>query len=178
MTEPRKIKAGSDTTWTRALSDYPADAGWVLTYYLVSAKANIRIATVPSGADHEATIPAATSADWIPGRYRLAGYLDGPAAERLQIVDCVVDVEANLGNDAAQPIQSAAARALDLIDAALERKITLDVLASAIGDRSITRYTIDDLLRLRAFYARTVARENGVSRGGLRVRQVRFGRGL
>ena len=67
--EPSRVTAGDTITWLRSLADYPASAGWVLSYTLINSAAKISITATASGADHLVTVAAATSAAYTPATY-------------------------------------------------------------------------------------------------------------
>src|SRR5690606_10716299 len=69
--------------------------------------------------------------------------------------------------------------ALDAIDAVLARRATLDQERYRINNRELYRTPIEDLIRLRSYYATLVAREEatrkGVSPFGRQVKVVMRG---
>ena len=70
MAEPLKVAAGDTWTWTRDGGDYPASAGWVLTYYFSLPGGTVKDqAATASGPDFTVTIAATTTKDWAPGLY-------------------------------------------------------------------------------------------------------------
>jgi hypothetical protein len=68
-TEPAAVTAGDTLTWRRSLADFPASAGWVLAYAIVSRTDKLTITAAADGDDHLVTVPAAISAGWPPGEY-------------------------------------------------------------------------------------------------------------
>ena len=68
-TEPRSIIAGDTVKWTRTLADYPASAGWALTYDLVNAQHRYTIAATASGNAHAVVIAATTTESYAAGSY-------------------------------------------------------------------------------------------------------------
>ncbi len=67
--EPAFIQAGDTTQWQRTLPDYPASAGWVLSYRFINATTRIDVTATASGDDHLVNISAATTAAYAPGAY-------------------------------------------------------------------------------------------------------------
>jgi hypothetical protein len=68
-TEPKVFSAGDTISWTKALNDYPADDGWILSYAFRGEKGDGKldvIATNESGT-HTALISATDSALMRPG---------------------------------------------------------------------------------------------------------------
>lgn len=71
--EPLEFRAGDTVLWTKSLSDYPANAGWALTYYLVGASRKLTIVATADGADFSVTIPKTDTATLEAGFYSLVG---------------------------------------------------------------------------------------------------------
>jgi hypothetical protein len=67
--EPSSANAGDTWRWTRTLADYPASAGWALSYTLINAAAKITINATASGDDHAVTVAAATTGGYAAGTY-------------------------------------------------------------------------------------------------------------
>ena len=65
---PKAFIAGDTVIWTQTFSDYPATAGWVVTWFF-KGPSTFNIAATASGADHLATLSATTSAALTPGDY-------------------------------------------------------------------------------------------------------------
>ena len=74
-TEPTEVVAGDTLTWRRSLADYPASAGWVLSYALVNAAGQIAISASADGDDHLVSVAAATSAAYPVGTYAWQAYV-------------------------------------------------------------------------------------------------------
>jgi hypothetical protein len=73
MAEPKTFIAGDTVTWTFSNELYPASASWILKYFLNSNN-QYQISgsmVVASGTDFVVTIPAATTATYVAGHYRL-----------------------------------------------------------------------------------------------------------
>lgn len=78
MTQPQRIVAGDSYAWSVAISDYPADAGWVLTYTLTPrgfTAPKQTITCTADGSDHAATLTAVASSSYIAGEYEVVGYV-------------------------------------------------------------------------------------------------------
>ena len=73
-----QIRCGDTLDFTTTLVDYPASAGWVLTYRLVPRLSGtpISISGTASGDDHRSSATATTTAAWTAGEYSWAGYVD------------------------------------------------------------------------------------------------------
>ncbi len=72
-----RIVAGDTLTHTVTLTDYPASAGWVLSFRLAprgpGAAATFNAAA--DGDDHVVTVAASTTASWAPGDYTAAAWV-------------------------------------------------------------------------------------------------------
>lgn len=68
-TEPTAFTAGDTVSWTRTLADYPASAGWVLSYTFINASAKFSATGTASGDDHAITLSAAATAEFAAGDY-------------------------------------------------------------------------------------------------------------
>lgn len=94
-TEPARITAGDTVAWTQSLADYPASAGWTLSYRLINAAGKIDIVASASGNDYAVLVAAATSAGWAPGRYDWISSVS-KGAERYTVERGVVTIDINL----------------------------------------------------------------------------------
>ena len=80
--EPLRVTAGDTWTWVRALSEYPASAGWVLTYYLSLAAAAPKVIECTAQVDdHLAEVDAESSAEWTAGNYHWTARVKNTAGE-------------------------------------------------------------------------------------------------
>ncbi len=186
LTEPDEIVAGTTVEWRREdLADYPAPT-WTLTYRLVERKADgmaIAITASASGTYHAVSVDKATTATWPPGTYLWAAYVDD-GTKRLRVDSGTLRVVADL---AALPPgydpRSHARRALEAIEAVLEKRASREDLMYRLPDgRQLQRIPTAELILLRDRYRAEVAREaeaeriaNGLSAGRLIL--TRFGRG-
>jgi hypothetical protein len=133
--EPARFVAGDTLAWTKSLPSYPASAGWVLRYTLVSASAPYTFSATASGADHAVSVPAGTTAGWAPGQYAWTADVSLGAARhtvgsgRMTIAPNLAAVTTG-GLDTRTP----ARKALDAMDASL----------AAVGDKAyLQAYTIN-----------------------------------
>jgi hypothetical protein len=135
MPEPKTITAGNSATWTRSLPDYPASAGWALTYYLISPNAanNQSFTSTASSDDHLVALTNADTASWAPGNYRIIGrVVNGTQAATVH--DCGIAVEIDPANPpAGYDPRSWAEQTLEAVEAAL-----LDSASSTQSSRSVT----------------------------------------
>ena len=154
--EPTALHAGDSIAWTRDVPAYPAREGWALHYALRGA--GVIDITARGGAPYRITVDAATSRDWLAGRYRWTAFVTHSDGRRytLDTGDVIIhpDATAQDGHD----VRSHAARMLDLIEAALEKRIPKDQQAYEIDGQRIDRIPIERLEALRTRYRREVSR--------------------
>lgn len=169
-TEPLALRAGDSATWRISLCDYPAGAGWVLSYALLSASApKITFAAAADGDDHLVTLTAATTATWAAARYSMmATVSDGTDRATVRLADIVVlpDLTAAANYDG----RSHARKMLEAIEAAIEARATneqLDLIELTINISGASSHTSKRdraaLLEYRSKYRAEVAREDAAS---------------
>lgn len=162
--EPETIVAGDTLAWTCTVADYPAGDGWTLRYSLVSATASIAIASSASGDDHAISVPAATSADWAAGTYRLVAYVTNAVDERHTLYSGQIVIKPNLAAAASGlDVRSTARKALDAVDAWIAGR-DLAVAEYEIAGRRMKYIPMPELLRLRSRLQAEVASEAAADR--------------
>lgn len=162
-TEPAQLRAGDTATWTKTLADYPASAGWVLSYDLVKSGTRINFSASASGDDHLVSVSAATTAGWTAGDYQWAAKVT-KAGEVYTVATGAVEILANFttattGLDA----RSHARKTLDAIEAWIEGR-DIGVAEYEIAGRRMKFIPISDLIVLRDRYRREVASETAAAR--------------
>jgi hypothetical protein len=100
---PTKITAGTSVSWMVALPDFPASAGWTLTYTLVSPSAQVVVTSAPSADRHLFEITYATTGAWVAGSYAWQSHVSN-GTERYQVDSGTVEIvsdfaEATTGTD-------------------------------------------------------------------------------
>lgn len=164
--EPETINAGETIEWRREdLADYPAPS-WVLTYELRNAAGAYQIAAAASGSAHAVSVTAATSKDYAPGVYEMAGYVVSGAERRL-VYRATLTIRPYLGAAGALDTRSHARKVLDAIEAVIENRASKDQQSYRIGDRELVRMSAADLLDMRSRYRAEVAREREAERAAL-----------
>lgn len=160
--EPTQVRAGDTWTWSRSLSDYPAPT-WTLAYSLLNATSKISITASASGADHLVSVAAATTAGYTAGTYSASARVTS-GAEAYTVWTGVIEVSPNLAAKTSYDDRSHARKVLEAIEAVLEGRATTDQQSVTIGDRSIEKMPIADLLKLRDSYKLEVASEEAAAR--------------
>lgn len=179
-TEPSSFRAGDLLAWTKSLSDYPANDGWALAYTLINASTKITINASASGADFSVSVPAATTAAYVPGLYQWAARVT-KALEIYTVVHGTVEILPNLAAQATFEFRSHAKTMLDAIEAAFEGKASSTQLEMEINGRRIRSFSPEDMIRWRSVYKAEVAKEaqsETLARTGINPRRmgVRFTR--
>lgn len=148
-------------------NSYKGSDGWTMSFRLVprdSALSPISFAATADGDDYTVSVSSATTATWSAGWYSWAAYVskDGTryTCDSGQIEIKPDPAAASAGHDG----RGHARRVLDAIEAVLESRASLDQKSVTIGDRSLERTPIEDLLRLRRQYQAEVAREDAAAR--------------
>ena len=173
-TEPTSILPGDTVKWTRSLADYPASAGWALSYELVNAQHRYQIAAAAEGDSHRVIISAQTTEGYAPGSYAWRARVTH-ADEVYTIGEGRLTVAPSFV--AAGDVRSHARRALDAIEAVLEGRATSATAEYEINGRRLKYIPLIDLHAMRSKYQREVAAEEGKSgsRGVPGRITVRFG---
>ncbi len=151
-TEPSAVTAGDSITWTKSLPDYPASAGWVISYALRSSAGSITITGSASGADHLVSVSAATSAPWVAGLYSWQAYVTR-GAERHTVATGSMIVRANLAAAGANfDTRSHCKKVLDAIEAVIEGRASAGDQEITIDGTRLVKMTAEQLLALRSRY--------------------------
>lgn len=176
--EPLELHAGDTWTWTRDSADYPASA-WTVTWFAKGAAGAFSITGTAEGDTHRATMAKAGTAVVKPGRYDWVARA-GNGSEQYTIATGSFEVLPDFTAEGAYDGRSHARKALEAIQAVIERRATLDQEEYSIEGRSLKRTPMADLLMLRARYLREVQAEetaqklaNGLGVSGNKI-QVRF----
>lgn len=157
--EPLQIIAGDSLNWVRGFEDYSASAGWTLQYVLNSPTQKYVIAPGDVTADGEAfqvAIPESETKTWQPGDYMwLAVLTNGTqritgAIGRVTIMADVLDATTPI--DTREPEEIALAN----IETMLAGRAGDGVQSYKINDRELKRYSMAELLTLKAYYSEKV----------------------
>ena len=160
-TEPASLNAGDTARWLKTLSDYPASAGWVLGYELVSPANRYAFTATSVGDAHLVSVPAATTAAWVPGAYdwRARASL---GADAFTVGSGRITIAPAFG--AAVDARSHARRTLEAIEATLEGRASSATAEYQIAGRSLKYIPVPELLTLRDRYRQDVRAEDAAAR--------------
>ncbi|ASN72746.1 hypothetical protein 3S19_12 [uncultured Caudovirales phage] len=163
--EPTTLHAGDSVAWSRDVPAHPAADGWSLQYVFSGPERHSVDAI--AAAPYRVELAASVTAPWVPGLYRwVALAIKGDA--RVTVASGRLQVDPNLVTAEPGDVRSHAQRMLDLIEAALEKRIPKDQQSYEIDGQRLDRIPIERLNALRLQYRREVARE--------RARRWPFGR--
>lgn len=185
MSLPATITAGDTLVLRTSVPDYPASAGWVLTYRIFPREGNAPavqfacIADAQAPAVHAADIDAQVTALWLPGPYGWASWATLGAFTRSVAAGSVrvlPDPRTVIVGDS----RSMAQRALDDAQAALA-SWSPTTRSYTIGDRQMTFASVNEILPLISYWRTEVQREQraadrAAGRPGRRAFAVRMGR--
>lgn len=157
--EPSEFRAGDTVKWTvdTLTGDYPASGGWGLTYYFRNALASFDAAGVAAGDAFDVTIAAGDSADIAPGEFRWIARVD-KTGEIYTVGTGTTIVKPDLASAGAVDDRDHAEKVLAAIEAVIENRATKDQSSYTIGNRSLARTPMADLIALRDKYDAEVRR--------------------
>lgn len=172
---PKTIAAGVSF---RACTTQPAFGdGWALFLYL-RGPASIDVEATRSASTYTFAADPATTAAWAPGAYaytiRATDGVDVVEVEagRVTIAPDIAAAGAGFDN------RSHARKVLEAIEAVIEKRATLDQERYRINNRELYRTPVAELLKLRAYYAGLVQKEDAKASGRRGWRQVKVVMGL
>jgi len=177
--EPAVIAAGDTAKWRISLPDYPASAGWTLSYTLVRAATRITFSASADGDRHLVNVAASTTTGWTAGAYTWRAQVS-KSGEVYTVGSGTLTVQPSFA--AATDARSHARKVLDAIEAVIEGRATSEVGEYQIAGRSLKYIPLPELLKLRDSYSAEVQREEAAQRlaRGLPDKRrvfVRFGAG-
>lgn len=162
-TEPTEVTAGDFVTWQISLPDYPASAGWVLSYAFVKTGTQITVTASASGDDHLVAVAAATSAGWTAGTYQWQARVT-KTTEVYTVRKGSLTIQPNFAAaSSGYDGRSHARKVLDALNAWIENHDPA-VQDYQIAGRSMRYIPMGDLLKLRSDYERRVAAEAATQR--------------
>jgi hypothetical protein len=169
--EPTRIVAGDTVKWTKSLGDFPPSEGWTLKYSFRGQSSHDVTASVV-GSEYQVAITPAQSVTLEPGKYTLAGYVEGSgsfAGEQHEVYRDVLVVEPSVEDAMPVELQTQAEKNLAAIEAVIAGRVTHDIESYAIAGRQVTKIPIGELLKLRNHFAAQVRRERNPGRFGRNV---------
>ena len=163
-TEPGRITAGDTLSFQKTFSDYPASAGWVLSYTLINGAGKITFSATASGSDHAVNVLAATTADWAAGTYTWQSVVT-KAAERYTVGQGSMVVSPDLAAATTFDGRTDARKALDAVNALMVSYGNKAYMQSyEINGRKQQFHTPGEFLAFRSKLQAEVRREENAAR--------------
>lgn len=167
LVEPQSLIVGRFTQWGRVL-DLDASL-YICRYKLRKGATEYTISGTDAGKYWLFTAPSATTLTWVPGEYSLDREVGRIAdSEWAHVESFSLTVFAT-----SQDRRSHAEVMVAKINSILEDRADDDVSNYSIKQRSITKMTIDELLRWRDYYLAELGREKqGHRKNSVKVRFI------
>jgi len=171
--EPLELVVGDYIQWKRSdlASDYPNDE-YTATYIARitgGGASEIQIAGTAYNSSYLFTVDSATSADFIAGLYHWQlEIVRNSDSNRIVVDRNHFDVLVDLDNNNADP-RTHAEIMLTKIETLLQGKADSDVANYAIQGRSLTKFSIAELLEWRDYYREEVGQQK-------RIEEIKLGR--
>ena len=163
-----EIIVGDTLDFETEVPDYPATDSWTLKFRLVPRGTGTAIAitcaTAADGVSYRAQVALATTAAWTAGEYTWNSWVEKSGA-RYTVESGQVTLLPDPGITTAPfDNRSHARKVLAAIEAVIEGRASQDQQEYTIGDRSLKRMPIADLLKFRAQYAAFVNNEDAADK--------------
>jgi len=156
--EPDTLVIGDRWMWKRPdlITDYPT-SDYALTYEFHQdagggGSHKFTIAATETSDSYIVEIPSATTASLSSGQYNWYAFITRSSdSQRIAVDEGHAKLELNFANTNADN-RSHAKKVLDAIEAVLENRASQDQMSYSIAGRSLSRMSIDDLLKFRDRY--------------------------
>lgn len=159
---PDTIVAGTTTTYTLSVPDYPATDGWTLSLILSGPAPNkLTTTAAASGADYAVTITAAAATALTPGLYAYAHRVTKAGVVH-QVSDGRITVAPDIANAAAGSLACWEELALVQVRAAILQHLTENKSRFQIAGRAVERPVLVELRKTEVWLcARLRAKRGG-----------------
>jgi len=166
---PAVIIQGDTTSWDFTCRSYPSTT-WTLTYTLqITGTVYTVVADANSDGTYTVSIPSAVTATYEGGHYRYTAVAT-LGADRHTVEQGTLFVELDLSTNPNENSESWVKQALDAVNAVILGKATNDQQSYSIQGRSLTRYSIEDLWKLRDRLQRLYNKE--LAEEGLKKKRI------
>ena len=167
-TEPTEITSGSTHIWTKNISDYKPEDGWVLSYSLFNAAQQVNVVATDNGdSTHLITISVADSSVYVAGEYEYQAYVT-KAAERYDVGCGGIVIKPNAAAGAVDG-RSHVKKTLDALNLTIEMRSTKGSENYSVDGFAITRNNLETLIASKTKYENWYAQE---------IRAARLAKGL
>lgn len=161
-----EIVVGDTLDFSTEVPQYTPADGWTLKYRLIPRVTGtaITLTSAPSDGVHRVQVGPSTTANWTAGHYSWVSWVEKTGARYT-----VGEGQVTLKPDPAavnSPLdnRSHARKVLEAINAVIEKRATIDQQEFTIGDKSLKRMTVTELIKFRQVYANEVAAEDAADR--------------
>tara|TARA_R100000278_G_scaffold122939_1_gene110565 strand:- start:451 stop:1041 length:591 start_codon:yes stop_codon:yes gene_type:complete len=156
--EPDLLVVGDRWVWRRPdlVADYPT-ADYALTYEFHldtggGGSKKFTITATETSTDYIVEIASATTASYTAGEYNWYAFITRSSdSQRLSVDEGRTKLEIDFANTNADS-RTHAKKVLDAIEATIEGRASQDQMSYSIAGRSLSRMSIDDLLKFRDRY--------------------------
>jgi len=162
-TEPAQITAGSTNVWTKNLSDYKPEDGWVLSYSFFNSSQQVNVIATDNGdSTHLVTITAAASVLYVAGDYEYQAYVT-KTTERYDVGCGEIVIKPNAATGAVDG-RSHVKKTLDAINLTLEIRATKGTDSYSVDGFAVTRGSFESLIAAKTKYENWYAQEKRAAR--------------
>ena len=176
MNIPAQLQIGDTWQWTETVPDYPASAGWALSFSLYRYEQSvIQIDATTSGDSFTISVSPATTAGKVAGEWQWTAYVH-KGTDRFTVETGTVTLKPDLSAaTSSTDLRTDNEKILDALIATPQRRATKEQESMQIGGRSIRYLAQDDLERMIGIYTYKVKAETGRFR---RTVLMRFGESM
>lgn len=151
--EPAQLRAGITWEWNRDdIADYPAPT-WTLKYWFkrMGGTDKFSITATANGTGFSVSVPATTTAAYVADDYTWVAVVTS-GAETREVDHGTLKLLPRYDADVALDDRTHARKVLEAIEAVIEGRASKDQEEYTIGQRSLKRTPLADLLELRNKY--------------------------
>jgi hypothetical protein len=151
--EPETITAGDSAEWIRSFSDYPANAGWTLSYAFLREGdgQQITISATASGADHAVNLLPADTAGYLDGQYYGQAYVTS-ATKRVTVGSFRIQILPNFAGASNADPRSKAKRILDALDGVALKLATKSTVSATIEGVQMVFRDDEKFIKIRNYW--------------------------
>ena len=154
-TEPVELQLGDFSAWKRTdlSTDYPT-AAYALSYEfnLIDGSTAANFTLTATESNDEYIISTSSTTSFTKGRYNWIGYITRSSdSARIKIGEGYTEIQDNYATTTAS-VRSHAKIVYDAICAVIENRATMDQSSMSIAGRSLSRMSVDDLLKFKNHY--------------------------
>lgn len=165
------LVVGDTVEFTTSVSDYPPSDGWTFKIRIVPLTVGatpIVLTATTDGDEYLVEVASATTVSWTAGDYSWTSWVEKTGA-RVTVESGLLEIKANPETVTSRDDRSHARIVLQAIEAVIEGRATKDQEEYTIGNRSLKRTPLKDLMAMRDRYNAMVRLEDGAA-GKLVVR--------